>query len=57
MADRRVPSNDPRDHCGTHFSSSSLLVSVWRRVRSSCMWILGLIGLRVNQMFWAVFIT
>ena len=25
--DRRVPSNDPRNNCGTHFSSSPLLVS------------------------------
>ena len=24
----RVPSNDPRNHCGTHFGSSSLLVSI-----------------------------
>ena len=27
IADRRVPSNDPRNNCGTHFGSSSLLVS------------------------------
>ena len=26
IADRRVPSNDPRNTCGTHFGSSSLLV-------------------------------
>ena len=25
--DRRVPSNDPRNNCGTHFSSSPFLVS------------------------------
>ena len=27
IADRRVPSNDPRNNCGTHFGSSPLLVS------------------------------
>ena len=25
IADRHIPSNDPRNHCGTHFRSSSLL--------------------------------
>ena len=27
IADRRIPSNDPRNNCGTHFGPSSLLVS------------------------------
>ena len=27
IADWRVPSNNPRNNCGTHFSSSSLVVS------------------------------
>ena len=27
IADRRVPSNYPRNNCGTHFGSISLLVS------------------------------
>ena len=27
IAGRRVPSNHPRNNCGTHFGSSSLLVS------------------------------
>ena len=30
IADRHVPSNDPRNHCGTHFGSYSLLVSKYR---------------------------
>ena len=28
IADRHIPSNDPRNHCGTHFGSSSLLDSI-----------------------------
>ena len=27
IADRRVPSNDPRNNCWTHFDSSSLLLT------------------------------
>ena len=34
MADRRVPSHDPRNHCRKNFGSSSLLVS--KRCQYSC---------------------
>ena len=35
IADRRVPSNDPINTCGTHFLSSSLLLSKVAKVASS----------------------
>ena len=35
IADQRVPSNDPRNYCWTHFDSSSLLVSKVGNLRSN----------------------
>ena len=37
IADRRVPSNDPRSFCGTHFGSSSLLVFQVANLNSSLL--------------------
>ena len=35
IADQRLPSNDPRNNCRTHFDSSSLLVSKVTNLRSN----------------------
>ena len=37
VANRRVPSNDPRINCGTHFGSSFLLVFLFR-AEFSCIY-------------------
>ena len=38
IADRRVPSNNPRNHCGTHFGSSSFLISKVASVGQCRLW-------------------
>ena len=48
IADRRVLSSGPRNHCGTHFGSSLLVVS---KVTNSCLCLCWCFSLMANHSF------